>query len=239
MTGLLHAQTVLVLGRGTGIAYATALTARDAGAKVIAAGPDEPALAAAYLGEPAISTESVDLTDDDSIGALTERLGEIDHAVFTASARIRGRLPQLERAALQRSFDSDVIGPLMVVEQLASRMNEGGSFVLFSGVAAAKISVGSLGVAVIDGAVDVLVRSLALELAPLRVNAVSPGVVDVDARGALGEHAETDYSADGSVRNPIRRIGTAADVADAVLFAMTSAFLTGQTLHIDGGEPLT
>jgi NAD(P)-dependent dehydrogenase (short-subunit alcohol dehydrogenase family) len=127
----------------------------------------------------------------------------------------------------------------MMARQIAPRMNEGGSFVLFSGVAAAKIAVGSLGVAIVDGAVDVLTRSLALELAPLRVNAVSPGVVDADARGVLDEHAETDCSADGSVRNPLRRTGTAADVADTVLFALTSAFLTGQTLHIDGGEPLT
>ncbi|MFD0533453.1 SDR family oxidoreductase [Actinomadura luteofluorescens] len=118
-------------------------------------------------------------------------------------------------------------------------MTEAGSFVVFSGVAAVKITAGTLGVAVTNGAADVLARSLALELAPIRVNAVSPGVIDTGAWDALGEQGKADYFAEMSARNPARRVGTAADVADAVLYAMTSTFLTGQTLHIDGGEPLS
>ncbi|MCE3551778.1 SDR family oxidoreductase [Pseudonocardia sp. RS11V-5] len=239
MTGLLHSQAVLVIGRGSGIARAATLTARDAGAKVIVADRDKHALAAAYLGEPAICTETVDLTDDDSIRALGERLGQVDHVVVTASAPARGRLQQLERSAMRLSFDTEVIGPLLMARHLAPRMNEAGSFVLFSGVAAVKIAVGALGVAITNGAVDVLTRSLALELAPVRVNAISPGVVDTGARDVVADDAEAGYSAERSARNPVRRIGTAGDVADAVLFAMTSTFLTGQTLHIDGGEPLT
>ncbi len=90
MTGPMQGQSVLVVGRGSGIARAVTLAARDAGAKVIAAGRDSENLAAAYAGEPAISTETVDLTDEASIAALGERLGEIDHVVSTASARARG-----------------------------------------------------------------------------------------------------------------------------------------------------
>jgi NAD(P)-dependent dehydrogenase (short-subunit alcohol dehydrogenase family) len=94
-------------------------------------------------------------------------------------------------------------------------------------------------VAITNGAVDVLARSLALELAPVRVNAISPGVIDTGAWDALGEQGKADYFVQMSARNPARRIGTADDIADGVLFAMTSTFLTGQTLHIDGGKPLT
>jgi hypothetical protein len=72
-----------------------------------------------------------------------------------------------------------------------------------------------------------------------RVNAISPGVIDTGAWDALGEPGKADYFAIVSARNPTRRIGTADDIANGVLFAMTSGFLTGQTLHIDGGEPLT
>jgi NAD(P)-dependent dehydrogenase (short-subunit alcohol dehydrogenase family) len=132
-----------------------------------------------------------------------------------------------------------VIGPLMLAKHLAPRMTAGGSFVLFSGVAAAKITVGTLGVAITNGAADVLARSLALELAPIRVNAISPGVIDTGAWDALGKQGKADYFADMSARNPARRIGTADDIANGVLFAMTSPFLTGVTLRIDGGEPLT
>jgi len=239
VTGPLQGQRVLVVGRGSGIARAVTLAARDAGAKVIAAGRDKDTLTAAYAGEPAISTETVDLTDEASIAALGEQFGSVDHVVSTASARARGRLAELDRDAIRRSFDTKVIGPLMLAKHLAARMNEGGSLTLFSGVAAAKIAVGTLGVAITNGAADTLARSLALELAPIRVNAISPGVIDTGAWDALGEQGKADYFAGMSARNPARRIGTADDIANGVLFAMTSTFLTGQTLHIDGGEPLS
>jgi NAD(P)-dependent dehydrogenase (short-subunit alcohol dehydrogenase family) len=239
VTGPLQGQSVLVVGRGGGIARAVTLAARDAGAKVIAAGRDRDGLAAAYAGEPAISTETVDLTDEASIAALGEGLGTVDHMVSTASARARGRLTDLDRDAIRLSFDTKVIGPLMLAKHLAPRMTEGGSFTLFSGVAATKIAVGTLGVAITNGAADVLARSLALELAPIRVNAISPGVIDTGAWDALGNPGKADYFAGMGSRNPAGRIGTADDIANGVLFAMSSTFLTGQTLHIDGGEPLT
>nr|WP_238356813.1 SDR family oxidoreductase [Kribbella italica] len=231
-------RSVLVVGRGGGIARAVVEAARDAGALVTAAGRDQEALKAAYDGQPAIGTEQVDLTDEASIAALAERLGTVDHVVSTASARARGKLADLDRDALRLSFDTKVIGPLMLAKHLAPRMSPGGSITLFSGVAAAKIAVGTLGVAITNGSVEVLARSLALELGPLRVNAVSPGVIDTGAWDAFGEQGKADYFADLTSRNPVRRIGTIDDIAAAVLFAMTSTFLTGTTLHVDGGEPL-
>ena len=239
MPEALKDQTVLVVGRGGGLARAIVLAALDAGARVVAAGRAPQALAAAYAGETAVSAESVDLTDEGSIAALGERLGTVGHVVSTASARARGRLGDLDRDAIRRSFDTKVIGPLMLAKHLAPRMNEGGSFVVFSGVAAAKIAVGTMGVAITNAAADTLARSLALELAPLRVNAISPGVIDTGAWDALGEQGKADYFAQTRASNPVRRIGTAQDIAAAVTFALTSTFLTGQTLHIDGGEPLT
>jgi NAD(P)-dependent dehydrogenase (short-subunit alcohol dehydrogenase family) len=239
MTGPLKDQTVLVIGRGSGLARAIALSAVDAGAHVVAAGRDRETLPAAYAGQPGVSTETVDLTDEASIAALGERLGRVDHVVSTASARARGRLADLDRDAVRLSFDTKVIGPLMLAKHLAPRMNGGGSFVLFSGVAAAKIAVGTMAVAITNAAADTLARSLALELAPIRVNAISPGVIDTGAWDEFGEEGKADYFAGISARNPARRIGTPEDIAAGALFAMTNTFLTGQTLHIDGGEPLT
>jgi len=239
MTGSLKDQTVLVVRRGSGLARAITLAALGAGARVVAAGRSQEVLSAAYADEPGVSTELVDLTDEASIAVLAERLGPVDHVVSTASARARARLADLDRDAVWLSFDTKVIGPLMLAKHLAPRMNQGGSFVLFSGVAAAKIAVGTLGVAIANAAADTLARSLALELAPIRVNAISPGVIDTGAWDALGEQGKADYFAKISADNPARRIGTPDDIAQGVLFALTSTFLTGQTLHIDGGEPLT
>jgi NAD(P)-dependent dehydrogenase (short-subunit alcohol dehydrogenase family) len=232
-------KTVLVVGRGGGLARAVALAAAEAGAQVVAAGRDTEALPAAYAAEPAVTTEMVDLTDEASIAALGERLGTMDHVVSTASARARGRVAELDRDALRLSFDTKVIGPLMLAKHLAPRVDEGGSFVIFSGVAAAKIAVGTLGVAITNAAADTLARSLALELAPIRVNAISPGAVDTGAWDDFGPRGKADYFAQIAARNPARRIGTPEDIAQGVLFAMTNTFLTGQTLRIDGGEPLT
>jgi NAD(P)-dependent dehydrogenase (short-subunit alcohol dehydrogenase family) len=117
------------------------------------------------------------------------------------------------------------------------RINE--SFTLFSGVAAFKPAIGYLGVAITNGAADFLTRSLSLELAPVRVNALSPGVIDTGIWDALGEQGKRDYFEHFRTHNPARRIGTVEDIAEAAIFAMTNRFLTGVTLRVDGGEPLT
>jgi NAD(P)-dependent dehydrogenase (short-subunit alcohol dehydrogenase family) len=233
----LQSQTVLVIGRGSGIARTVVDAVRGAGARVIAAGRDERGLARAYSTEQDVTTEAVDLTDEASIAALAKRVGAVDHVVSTASARARGRIADLDRDAIRLSFDTKVIGPLMLAKHFASQLS--GSFVLFSGVAAAKIAIGTLGVAITNGAAEVLTGSLALELAPIRVNAISPGVIDTGAWDAFGAQGKADYFAGISARNPAGRIGTVDEIAATVLFALTNAFLTGQTLHVDAGEPLT
>lgn len=238
MKSSLEGRTVLVIGRASGIARAVALAARAEGAEVVVAGRDPDKLAAAYEGEE-VRAEHVDVTVDESIEALASRLGSLDHLVTTASARARGLLPELERDALRQSFDTKVIGPVMLAKHFAPRFTEGGSFTLFSGVAAFKPAVGYLGVAITNGAADFLARSLALELAPVRVNAISPGVIDTGIWDALGEEGKQQYFEHFRTHNPARRIGTAEDIADAVLFVMTNPFLTGVTLRVDGGEPLT
>ena len=202
MSGLLQDQTVLVVGRGSGLARAIVLAARDAGARVVAAGRNQEPGSAAYADEPGVSSEYLDLTDDDSIASLSERLGAVDHVVSTGSARARGRIADLDRDAVRLSFDTKVIGPLMLAKHFAPRMSQGGSFVILSGVAASKIAIGTMAVAITNAAADTLARSLALELAPIRVNAISPGVVDTGAWDALGEQGKADYFADISARNP-------------------------------------
>ena len=235
--GALQGKSVVVVGRSGGIARAVTLLARSEGARVVVAGRDSATLAADYRDD-GIAAETVDVTDDTSIRGLADRVGSVDHVVSTVSARARGKLAELDRAKLQLSFDTKVIGPAMLAKYFAPKMNDGGSIVLFSGVNAFKVNVGYLGVAITNGAVDFLTRSLAVELAPIRVNAISPGVIDTGAWDSLGDDGKRDYFAHVSDTNPARRIGTVDDVADAVLFALTNTFLTGVTLKVDGGEPL-
>jgi NAD(P)-dependent dehydrogenase (short-subunit alcohol dehydrogenase family) len=238
MGNALRDKTVVVVGRGSGIARAVALLAESEGARVIVAGRDRAKLASAYSGSD-VAAEVVDITDDKSIAALADRVGAVDHVVSTASARARGKLADLQRHNLQQSFDTKVIGPTMLAKYFAPQIKPGGSFVLFSGVHAFKLNVGYLGVGITNGAVDFLTRWLAVELAPIRVNAVSPGVIDTGAWDSLGDDGKRDYFKHIADSNPARRIGTPEDVASGVLFAMINTFMTGMTLKIDGGEPLT
>src|SRR5690349_12959094 len=194
------------------------MLAQSEGARVVVAGRDQPALAAAYEGADIVA-ETVDVNDDTSIAALAQRVGRIDHLVSTVSARARGTLADLDREKLRLSFDTKVIGPTMLAKHFAPQMNDGGSIVLFSGVNAFKVNIGYLGVAITNGAVDFLTRSLAVELAPIRVNTISPGVIDTGAWDAFGEDGKRTYFEQVSSSNPARRIGTSEDVACAVLFA--------------------
>lgn len=239
MDGALQSRRILVVGRESGIARAITLAVRAQGGQVVVAGRNRDKLARAY-DDPGITAEDLDVTDDGSIEAFADRVGHLDHVVSTASARARGTLPELHRKDVLVSLNTKLLGPLMLAKHLAPRMDshDRSSFVLFSGVHAFKAKVGYLGVGITNGAVDFLTRALAVELAPIRVNAVSPGVIDTGAWDAMGDDGKRQYFHAIGAANPVGRIGTVEDIAQATVFAMTNTFITGVTLRIDGGEPL-
>jgi NAD(P)-dependent dehydrogenase (short-subunit alcohol dehydrogenase family) len=237
MSAALHGRRVLVVGRESGIARSAAEAVRAAGAAVVVAGRDGEKLAKSY-DDPGVTAETVDLADEDSVAALAGRLGRVDHVVSTASARARGQVGDLSHDTMLKSFDTKVIGPILLAKHIAPNMPADGSIVLFSGSPPRKPSLGMLAVGATNAAVDVATWSLAVELAPIRVNAISPGTIDTGAYDALGEDRKAALFAQRSRTNPVRRIGTADDVAEAVLFALTNTFLTGVSLAVDGGEPL-
>ncbi|WP_432563018.1 SDR family oxidoreductase [Kineococcus sp. SYSU DK003] len=224
----LDGSTVLVVGTG-GIAVATARLAAESGADVVLAGrnPDKTGRAAAAAGA---RSERVDLSEQDSITGLAGRLGAVDHVVNLAAAPANGPLAGLDHRALVRAFDAKVFGPVL----LAGALDITTSLTLFSGFIAWRPAAERVTMATANGAVAFLAQSLAVELAPIRVNAVSPGVVDSGSWDGLGE-AKAQFLQATAERNPARRTGTPGDLAQAALFAMTNPFLTATTLHIDGG----
>ncbi|MGW8800909.1 SDR family oxidoreductase [Streptomyces sp. NPDC055775] len=236
MAGSLQGETVLVVGRGSGIARAIVDAAAAEGAHVVAAGRNRDALEAAYKNTP-VSVKRVDVTDEASIAALADQVSSVDHVVSTVSARARGAVAELSPEAILLSFHTKVVGPIMLAKHFAPKMPRTGSFVLFSGVAALEPDPGFLAVAATNGSVNVVIRSLAVELAPLRVNAISPGTIDTGAWDGLGERKDA-FLEKKSATNPVRRIGTVEDIAQAVVFAMTNTFMTGVSLAVDGGQPL-
>lgn len=233
----LTGKTVLVIGRGTGIARSITEAARREGAHVVVAGRDATKLANAYAGTD-VTVETIDVTDESSIQALAEKLGTVDHVVTTASARARGKVGDLTEATVGASFATKAVGPILLAKHFAPRMPANGSFVLSSGASALKPSVGMLAVAATNAAVDVVTKGLAVELAPIRVNAVSPGTIDTGAYDGLGAEGKAALYAARTEANPARRIGESADIAGAVVFALTNTFVTGLSITVDGGESL-
>ncbi|MER5864988.1 SDR family oxidoreductase [Kitasatospora sp. NPDC002040] len=234
----LDGRRLVVVGAGSRIGRALARTASAAGAELVLAGPDAARLhaTAAELAGPAL-VQPVDLADEASIAALAERVGPFDHLVSTAAMPANGPVATLELAAVQRAFAAKVIGPLLLAKHLAGQVNEGGSFTFFSGVAAWRPAPERVVMATTNGALAFLVEALAVELAPVRVNAVSPGIVDSGAWDGLA--GRKDAFLDGvAARNPARRVGTPDDLVDAVLYALGNPFVTGTVLHVDGGHRL-
>jgi NAD(P)-dependent dehydrogenase (short-subunit alcohol dehydrogenase family) len=235
--GTLSGNKVLVIGRGSGIARAVVDAALAEGAEVVVAGRDPQKLADAYGGTK-VDIETVDVTDEASITALASRLGRIDHVVTTASARARGTSAVLTAETVALSFATKAIAPILLAKHFAPIMPVTGSFVLSSGVTAIRPPVGMLAVAATNGAVDSVTRALAVELAPIRVNAVAPGTIDTGAYDGLGDAGKAALFAARTASNPARRVGRADDVARAVIFALTADFVTGLSIPVDGGEIL-
>lgn len=230
----LAGQDLLIVGGGSGIARALAADAVAEGASVTLAGRDPQRLApgAAQVGA---ATARIDLTDEGSIAAFAATSGPLDHVVSLAAAPANGPVAELDRDAVHTAFDAKVVGPLLLAKHLAPLVR--GSFLLFSGVAAWRPAPGRSVMATTNGAVAFLARALAVELAPVRVNALSPGIVDSGQWDRLGDGKDAFLAATAAA-NPARRTGTPAQLSAAARSLLTNPFVTGTTLHVDGGGRL-
>ena len=225
---------ILVVGGTSGIGLATALAARRAGARVVVAARSEDGLRRAREADPALETLAVDMMGPE-LPAAVEDLGPLDHLVVTAADAVVGRIADLDEARARQVLASKVWGPCRVLRAALPHLSPEGSVTLFSGAASQRASPGfALGSAV-NAAVEALAVSLAAELAPLRVNAVRPGIIDTPVWSERVPELRAQVFGTLVPRLPSARAGTAEEVAGAVLYLMTSRYTTGTILTIDGG----
>jgi NAD(P)-dependent dehydrogenase (short-subunit alcohol dehydrogenase family) len=233
MTHDFGGQHIVIVGGSSGVGLALARQCDASGANLTLMGRDSGKLEVAARTLQRASTRSIDLRDAESLTAAFADLPRADHLVITAGTYETATLATSEPADWRQVLEERLIGPLLIIKSLAPTLTK--SIVLFSGTVARRPLPGStLGSIAIAG-VESAVRALALELAPLRVNAVAPGAIDTPMlAGAMGANKETACAA-MAARLPARRIGAPDDAADAVLFLMGNPFMTGAVIEIDGG----
>jgi NAD(P)-dependent dehydrogenase (short-subunit alcohol dehydrogenase family) len=149
-------------------------------------------------------------------------------------------VPFLEQdAAAARSFlDGKLFGSWACARHAAPRMRSGGSITFLTGCAAIRPRAGLSMVTATFAALEALSQALALELGPLRVNTIRPGVVDSEMWSFLDDRAREELREKIRASFPARRIGSVEDIGHAAVFLMTNPYVTGTVLEVSGGEPL-
>lgn len=233
----LAGQSVVVFGGSSGIGAEIARRSLDQGALVCVASHTAEKLDAirSSLGD-AVRFENVDVGDEEEVAAFCQRLGTVDHVVFCAEAVQRGEFKELSTSIARRNFEVKFWGAYAVAKYV--RLAPTGSLTLFSGVISRMPFQRVVPVSVINAALEALTRGLAFELAPIRVNCISPGTIDTPAWLHLPQ-AQREAMFEQTRRVlPLQRLGEAANVADVALMVMGNAFMTGTVLDIDGGALL-
>jgi len=233
----LQGQTVVVVGGGSGIGKAVAWQASSAGANLIISSRDRAKLDAVVAELGTGSAAPLDMTDAGAVADWAEALPEIDHLVISASSAAHGAFGDLPEADLRAMFDAKFFGPYSVAKAAVPKLRAGGSITFFSGVLSRRPGLNCSGLGAVNGAVEALARSLALELGPdLRVNCMSPGMVRSEAYARMDPDArEAMYEATGASL-PVGRVGEVDEVAEATTLLMTNAYTTGVVLDVDGGH---
>ncbi len=232
----LKEATVVVLGGTSGIGLETAKAAQAEGAHVIVTGRSIERLQAARaaLGNDA-RTIQLDVADEAGTRALLQDIPHLDHLFITAGTLIRDVHLEPETKTLRPAMDTRFLGALYAAKYSAPKIRSGGSITFMSGTAARRPLPGASVATASCGAVEAFARALALDLAPIRVNTIQPGYVDTPLLdGLLGSHKDEVLAA-AAARLPVKRVGRADEIADAVLFLMKNGYVTGITLTVDGG----
>jgi NAD(P)-dependent dehydrogenase (short-subunit alcohol dehydrogenase family) len=233
---LLTGKKVVVVGGSSGIGLLTAELAISEGADVVVASRNADRLkaVAAKLGATAIPT---DVTSDESVTDLFDECGPVDHVIVTAAQLRSGPFKSVSMDDVRATMESKFWGAWRVAR--AAEIRPGGSLTLVSGFLSVRPRPAAAIVGAANGALESLARSLALELAPVRVNAVSPGVIDTPIRASMPETARREMLAKTAASLPVGRVGTGEDIARQILTFMTVGFATGSIVYLDGGALVT
>jgi NAD(P)-dependent dehydrogenase (short-subunit alcohol dehydrogenase family) len=237
----LTGQRVVIIGGSSGTGLATARAAAATGAAVTIGSSNPEGLKAALARLPGNCAGSVlDARVEDDIAAFLLRIGELDHLVYTAAPPPAQRpLKDLSLDEARQAFDVRFWGVIAAVKHAAPRIRPGGSIVLTSGTIGVRPAPGAALMASAAGAIEALARGLAVELAPVRVNAVRPGAIRTPMYDMIPEPQREAVFAAIAERTLTKTVGQADQIAATHLYLMQNRYVTGTVLTVDGGSTLT
>ncbi|GGZ81596.1 SDR family oxidoreductase [Streptomyces bluensis] len=233
----LAGKHVVVIGGTSGIGLAIAERALAAGARVTAASRN-PQRAAGTV-PPGIATEQADITSAASIESLLDRVGPFDHLAMSAGTTALGTVRELDSGAARKFMDTKFWGAYEGVRAAADRIAKDGSIVLIGGIASRKHGPGRPMMAAINAALEAFGKANAVDLAPVRVNVIAPGLVETPAFDDVPEDVRTRLLTQYIASVPVARVGLPEDIASTALFLMTNGYATGSVVDVDGGVQLT
>ena len=236
-TDLLSDQTLVVLGGTSGVGLEVARAAVARGARVVIAGRDRARADAACASlEGEVVAHALDAGDRAALDAFFGEVGPVDHLVLTLSGgEGAGEFASLDLRALRRGFEAKFWPQLETVQAALPALAPAASVTFVTAVSARIARPGTTGLAAINGALEAMVGGLARELAPRRVNAVSPGVIDTAWWSRVPATARKAVFEEQARSLPVGRVGRPEDVAQSVLFMATNGFTTGSIVECDGG----
>ena len=233
-------KRVVIVGGSSGIGFAVAEEAASQGADVVIVSSNVARVqdAVESIGGQALG-QAVDVSDENAVENFFANLGAFDHLVFTAGESLQlQELADTDLKQARRAFELRYWSALAAVKYGSPHIRNGGSIVLTTGVAGRRPHSGWVIAASVCGTIEALTRALAIELAPIRVNAVSPGVVRTNLWQNMSSAEREQLFESVGKRLPVGRVGEAHDIAQAYLFLMQEGFATGQTVVVDGGTVL-
>lgn len=230
---------IVVAGGSSGIGLATAALLTAENAHVTITGRSAERLQEAARSVPVAATEVLDGNDRPALDRFFAARGGVDHLVIALSgAKGAGMFKDLSLDDLRAGFEGKFWPQLQTLQAALPYMRSGGSVTLITAISAIAKSPGTAGLAAINGSLEAMVPGLAKELQPLRLNAVSPGVVDTPWWDFLPAEAKADTFSAYAAQLPTGKVAAAADIAAAVLFLMRNTNTTGTILRCDGGFSL-
>ena len=237
----LRNKRVVIIGGSSGIGLATAKMAALQGAKIVVAGRTKSKLEIAKeeIGNDHVDTYTVDITEEASIKDLFKQVGSFDHLVITGPAPQFGHFLELNIEQVHQEFEGKFWGQYRAAWYAAKLLSKEGSIVFMSGAYSARPILGASSLAAVQAGIEGLARGLALDLSPIRVNVISPGLTDTPIiKSAFSDDARLKLYEEQANMLPAKRIGTAEDIAQSILYLLSNRYVTGSTLFPDGGYTL-